>query len=171
MSRQPRGHSNAVAGPWPTSITWTVMVGPVVCGLAISEDEHEDRQSSPPSRRIQLGRMRWKKDFATTAHRFQETQVDVIKVDCRTSYCEITAQGVVETAAQFADTIAAVTSEPWSDFSGSQTSHTEEPNRILHRRHRQPTAACHGVTRRSSRRGRARLHGIGKPEAGAASRG
>lgn len=66
------------------------------------------------------------------ARRFQGTQIDVIKIDCRTSYCEITAQGVVETATKFAEGISAVASEPGNDFSGSGTSHTEEPDKILH---------------------------------------
>lgn len=104
-----------------------------------------------------------------TARRFQGTAIDVIGIDCKTSFCDVTAQGSVETASAFAEGIAAITAEPWSKFSGSGSSHTEESGKVIHHGHvsrdlpsaqrtERPTAAelaCYALQEKQQQRRRA----------------
>lgn len=67
------------------------------------------------------------------AQRFQAAQIEVTGIDCRTSFCDIRAQGFApDTSAAFNDAISAAGLEPWSTFGGNSISHTEESGKTLH---------------------------------------
>jgi hypothetical protein len=64
------------------------------------------------------------------SRRFRTTTIEVIAIDCRTSFCEITAQGFVPESKEFYDGLQGAGKESWNDFTGTSTSHTEEAGKI-----------------------------------------
>jgi hypothetical protein len=69
-----------------------------------------------------------------TSRRFQTTPIEVMAIDCKTTFCDITAQGFVpESNTEFRDALEAVRKEPWNDFTGISSSHTVEGGKILYR--------------------------------------
>jgi hypothetical protein len=68
-----------------------------------------------------------------TAKRFQSIPIEVTGIDCKTTFCDVTAQGFTpETAAAFNDAISALTLQPRGDFQGNSVWHTEEAGKTLH---------------------------------------
>ena len=65
------------------------------------------------------------------SRRFKTIPIEVIGIDCRTTFCEIKAQGFVpEGAHEFQTALAEVGKESWNDFTGSSFSQTEEANPV-----------------------------------------
>jgi hypothetical protein len=68
-----------------------------------------------------------------TSRRFQSGQIEVTEIDCKTSFCELRAQGLApETADEFNRVMETVGDEPWNDFTGFSFSHTEEAGKAVH---------------------------------------
>ena len=67
------------------------------------------------------------------SRRFETIPVEVIGIDCRTTFCEVKAQSFVpEGAQEFQTALAEVGRESWNDFTGSSFSQTEEASPVLY---------------------------------------
>jgi hypothetical protein len=63
--------------------------------------------------------------------RFQTIPVEVILVECKTSYCDIRARGFSEeTSADFNRVVGEVPQQAWNDFSGTSMWAEEEPGKL-----------------------------------------
>ena len=68
-----------------------------------------------------------------TSHRFQSIPIEVTGIDCKTTYCDITAQGFTpDTAAEFNKAVDALGMQTRGNFQGVSVSHTEEGGKTLH---------------------------------------
>jgi hypothetical protein len=68
-----------------------------------------------------------------TTRRFRTSQIEVIGIDCKATYCDIRAQSFSpETEIEFDQGITAVRAESWNDFTHVSMSHTEEAGKTLY---------------------------------------
>ena len=68
-----------------------------------------------------------------TSKRFQSIPIEVTSIDCKTTFCDVTAQGFApDTAAEFNRVIDALGLERRGDFQGMSVWHTEEAGKTLH---------------------------------------
>ncbi len=67
-----------------------------------------------------------------TMPRFQADQIDLIAIDCKTSFCEIRAGGSPEVSEAFNKVIGVVPGKPWNDFTGWSITHDTESGKRLH---------------------------------------
>jgi hypothetical protein len=68
-----------------------------------------------------------------TSQRFQSIPIDVTSIDCKTTFCDVMAQGFTpETAAEFNDAISALARQSRGNFQGMSVWHTEEAGKTLH---------------------------------------
>jgi hypothetical protein len=62
-----------------------------------------------------------------TSRRFQSTAIAVSKIECKTTFCEISADALVpEAADEFNKAIAALREEPWSKFTGTSITNSND---------------------------------------------
>ena len=67
-----------------------------------------------------------------TMPRLQADQLELIAIDCRTSFCEIRAGGSPEVSEAFNKVIGAVPGKPWNDFTGWSITHDTDSGKRLH---------------------------------------
>jgi hypothetical protein len=67
------------------------------------------------------------------SRRFKTIPIEVTEIDCRTTFCEIKAQGFVpEGAQEFQTALGQVGKESWNDFTGSSFSQTEDVTPVVY---------------------------------------
>lgn len=68
-----------------------------------------------------------------TSRGFRASEIQVTAIDCKTTLCEITAQGfAAETSEEFNKVMSAVREEPWNDFTGLSVTHDTDSGKGLH---------------------------------------
>ena len=66
--------------------------------------------------------------------RLQRASIELIAVDCKTTYCDLVAQPFEPDADnEFSRVLQDATKEPWSDFTGTSFGHSEEAGKVLFR--------------------------------------
>lgn len=63
---------------------------------------------------------------------FQAKQIDVIAIDCKTTFCEIKARGLVPDTSEGFNKVIEAVPEPWNDFTGWSIEHDTESGKRLH---------------------------------------
>jgi hypothetical protein len=68
-----------------------------------------------------------------TAREFQASEIEVLSIDCKTNFCEITARGFApQTSDEFGKAMNALREQPWNDFTGYSFVHDTDSAKGLH---------------------------------------
>lgn len=67
-----------------------------------------------------------------TSHRFLAAQIEVSEIDCKTTFCEISARSLApERADEFNKAIDALRKEPWNEFTGGSVTNSDDSGKSV----------------------------------------